>query len=67
MPLRGVFQGRRGEDQLRAAGVSLCLAPLDPEALRMVRRSPLGRETMLFTVEHPVEAYFGARPRPVEF
>jgi high affinity sulfate transporter 1 len=50
-----------GEERLRAAGVELWLAALNPEALDLVRRTPLaerlGRERMYFTVEQAVAAF----------
>jgi MFS superfamily sulfate permease-like transporter len=53
-----------GEEKLREEGVEFWLAALNPEALEMVRRTPLaerlGRERMFFTVEDAVAA-FGKR------
>jgi high affinity sulfate transporter 1 len=50
-----------GEERLRAEGTELWLAALSPEALELVRRTPLGerlgRERMFFTVEDAVAAY----------
>ena len=50
-----------GEEKMRDQGVTLWLAALNPEALDMVRRTPLadmlGRERMFFTVEDAVNAY----------
>jgi len=58
-----------GEERMRAAGVELWLAALNPEALDLVRRTPLaerlGRERMYFTVEQAVAA-FEARLAPAE-
>jgi high affinity sulfate transporter 1 len=49
------------EAQLREKGVELWLAALNPEALEMVRRTPLaerlGRARMFFTVENGVAAF----------
>jgi len=49
------------EQRLRAAGVELWLASLNPEALELVRRTPLaerlGRERMYQTVEQAVAAF----------
>jgi len=49
------------ETQLREKGVELWLAALNPEALEMVRRTPLaerlGRARMFFTVEKGVAAF----------
>jgi MFS superfamily sulfate permease-like transporter len=49
------------EARLRKQGVELWLAALNPEALELVRRTPLaellGRERMFFTVEDAVEAW----------
>lgn len=49
------------EEQLRAAGILLWLAALNPEALPMVRQSPLGKklgdERMYLNLEQSVEAY----------
>jgi len=49
------------EERLRAAGVEIWLASLNPEALELVRRTPLaerlGRERMYQTVEQAVAAY----------
>ena len=50
-----------GERQLREQGVTLWLSALNPEALEMIRRTPLadslGRERMFFTIEDAVAAY----------
>ena len=50
-----------GERQLRERGVTLWLSALNPEALEMIRRTPLadslGRERMFFTIEDAVAAY----------
>lgn len=50
-----------GEERMRSAGVELWLAALNPEALDLVRRTPLGerlgRERMFFTVEQAVAAF----------
>ena len=49
------------EEKLREQGVTLWLSALNPEALEMLRRTPLadklGRERMFFTVEDAVAAY----------
>lgn len=49
------------EEKLCDQGVTLWLAALNPEALDMIRRTPLadklGRERMFFTVEDAVDAY----------
>jgi high affinity sulfate transporter 1 len=49
------------EEKLREEGVSLWLAALNPEALRVIQRSPLGevlgRERTFFNVVTAVEAY----------
>ena len=50
-----------GEERMRAAGVEIWLAALNPEALELVRRTPLaerlGRERMYQTVEQAVAAF----------
>jgi SulP family sulfate permease len=50
-----------GEEKLRQEGVSLWLAALNPDALLVIQRSPLGevlgRQRMFFTVQQAVEAY----------
>jgi hypothetical protein len=49
------------EERLRKAGMKLWLARLNPTALEVVQRSPLGqrlgRERMFFNVHLAVEAY----------
>ncbi|MCB0175744.1 MAG: STAS domain-containing protein, partial [Anaerolineae bacterium] len=49
------------EEQLQAAGILFGLAALNPEALRVVRRSPmgekLGNERMYLNLEQVIEAY----------
>ena len=49
------------EEKLREQGIALWLAALNPEALEMIRRTPLaerlGRQGMFFTVEAAVSAY----------
>jgi high affinity sulfate transporter 1 len=49
------------EERLRGMGISLWLARLNPAALQVVQRSPLGarlgRERMFFNVNRAVEAY----------
>jgi high affinity sulfate transporter 1 len=49
------------EEKLRGNGVALWLAALNPEALKVVERSPLGRalgtERMFFNVREAVKAY----------
>jgi high affinity sulfate transporter 1 len=56
-----------GEKVLRERGVEMWLAALNPEALDLVRRSPmgarLGEDRMFFTVEAAVDA-FRARKSP---
>jgi hypothetical protein len=58
------------EAKLREEGVSLWLAALSPEALRMVQASPLGellgRERMLFTVEQAVQRFTSTGRQGVE-
>jgi SulP family sulfate permease len=53
------------EAKLREEGVSLWLAALSPESLRLVQGSPLGgrlgRERMYFTVPQAVERYLAQR------
>lgn len=50
-----------GEERMRARGVLLWLVALNPEALGMVQRSPLGetlgRERLLFNLQTAVERY----------
>jgi MFS superfamily sulfate permease-like transporter len=50
-----------GEEKQREQGIELWLAALNPEALELVRRTPLaerlGRERMFFTVEQAVAAF----------
>jgi len=57
-----------GEERLRAAGITLWLAGLNPEVLAMVNNSRLGkllgRERMLFNVETAVARYQAARANP---
>jgi sulfate permease, SulP family len=54
----------QAETKLREEGVTLWLAALSPEALRLVQASPLGdnlgRERMFFTVPQAVERYLAA-------
>jgi MFS superfamily sulfate permease-like transporter len=49
------------EERLQGQGVALWLAALNPEALELLRRTPLaeklGRERMFFTVEAGVDAF----------
>jgi MFS superfamily sulfate permease-like transporter len=49
------------DEKLRHEGIELWLAALNPEALELVRATPLaerlGRERMFFTVEDAVKAY----------
>ena len=49
------------EEKLRAEGITLWLSALNPEALRVVERSPLGntlgRERMFFNLREAVKAY----------
>ena len=55
------------EERLRATGMELWLARLDPAALDVVPRSPtgarLGRERMIFNVDRAVETYLDRRSR----
>jgi hypothetical protein len=50
-----------GEERMRERGVLLWLVALNPEALGMVQRSPLGetlgRERLLFNLQTAVERY----------
>ena len=54
------------EERLRGEGTELWLAALNPEALELVRRTPLaerlGRERMFFTVEQAVAAFEARQP-----
>jgi sulfate permease, SulP family len=56
------------ERNLRASGVTLCLAGLNPEPLRLIDRSALGRtlgrERMFFSIEHAVDAHRGGARAP---
>jgi MFS superfamily sulfate permease-like transporter len=56
-----------GEEKQREQGRELWLAALNPEALELVRRTPLaerlGRERMFFTVEHAVAAFEARQAR----
>jgi high affinity sulfate transporter 1 len=49
------------EENLRARGINLWLAALNPDLLKIVQRSPLGerlgRERMFFNLPHVLEAY----------
>jgi hypothetical protein len=49
------------ERKLQQAGVSLCLAGLNPEPLQLIQKSALGktlgRERMHFNLEEAVKAY----------
>ncbi len=49
------------EEQLREQGITLCLAALNPQPLKIVERAPLGKtlghERMFFNLEQAVEAY----------
>jgi hypothetical protein len=53
----------QAEAQFRESGTDLWLAALNPEALELVRRTPLaerlGRERMFFTVEQAFAAFEG--------
>jgi len=55
------------EANLREQGIELWLVALNPEALELVRRTPLaqalGRGRMFFNLEAAVDAYLG-RGRP---
>lgn len=54
------------EARLRQEGTEVWLAALNPEALELVKRTPLaerlGRERMFFTVEQAVDAFIARRP-----
>jgi len=54
------------EEKRRAEGTEIWLAALNPEALELVRRTPLaerlGRERMFHTVEQAVAAFEARRP-----
>jgi SulP family sulfate permease len=56
------------EAKLDGEGIQLWLAGLTPEALELVRRTPLaarlGRERMFFNVEDAVDAYLGSTGAP---
>jgi MFS superfamily sulfate permease-like transporter len=56
--LKGLIEA---EQQLRAAGISLWIAALNPEARRVVEQSPLGstlgRERMCFNLQDAVERF----------
>jgi hypothetical protein len=49
------------EEKLREGGITLWLAALNPEPLKVIRRSPLGQtlgqERMFFNLEEAVETY----------
>jgi hypothetical protein len=51
----------QAEEKLRERGISLWLSALNPQALAVVRRSPLGRalgaERMFFNLRDAVKAY----------
>lgn len=55
-----------GEERLRESGTQLWLAALNPEAMELLKRTPLaerlGRERMFFTVEQAVAAYEARHP-----
>jgi MFS superfamily sulfate permease-like transporter len=55
-----------GEERMRERGVELWLAALNPEALDLVQRTPLGerlgRPRMYFTVEQAVAAFQARQP-----
>ena len=57
----------RSEESLRARGVELWLAALNPEALRVVERSPLGRalgtERLFIDLRAAVQAYERSTPK----
>jgi SulP family sulfate permease len=59
-----------GEERLREEGIELWLAGLTPVALDLIRRSPLGntlgRDRMLFDLEHAVARYQAPAQRPPE-
>jgi MFS superfamily sulfate permease-like transporter len=54
------------DERLRASGTELWLARLNPAALEVVQRSPLGerlgRERMFFNVNRAVDTYLARRP-----
>jgi MFS superfamily sulfate permease-like transporter len=56
------------EERLRKVGTQLWMARLNPAALEVVQRSPLGdrlgRERMFFNVNRAVEAYLARQERP---
>jgi high affinity sulfate transporter 1 len=58
-----------GEARWREQGVELWLAALNPEAMEMLKRTPLaekfGRERMYFTVEQAVAAFEARQPAGV--
>jgi anti-anti-sigma factor len=59
------------EEKLRDAGITLWLAALNPEALRVIERAPLGRtlgrERMFFNLDEAIAAWSGkARFSPNE-
>jgi MFS superfamily sulfate permease-like transporter len=49
------------EEKLRESGILLCLVALNPEPLRIIQNTPLGktlgRERMFFSLEQAVEGY----------
>jgi sulfate permease, SulP family len=55
----------RAEENLRRRGVALWLTALNPEALKVVKRSPLGqvlgRDCMFVSLAHAVEAFQSSR------
>jgi len=55
-----------GEEKMRELGIELWLAALNPEALELMRRTPLtarlGRERMFHTVEQAVAAFKARQP-----
>jgi hypothetical protein len=58
------------EERVRAAGVELWVAALNPEVRAVVKRSPLGeqlgQERMCFNLEDAVARYQGTPPHATE-
>ena len=56
------------EEKLREAGITLCLAALNPQALQVIEKAPLGRnlgrERMFFNVEQAVSACSVVKRKP---
>jgi anti-anti-sigma regulatory factor len=59
-----------GEERIRAGGVELWLAALNPDVRRVVERAPLGRqlghERMCFNLEDAVARFQARREGPVK-